>query len=162
MKPLFIFIALIIVSSNLYSQTDSLLWGKWKVVASFDGNILHDYKTDSILQLSTRKKILSKSELLDYTRTTKSIFQNNIFEFSRDGLFKHSLGDQVHFQGNYKVDNIQQLITASKTDAWKRTLIEMFKYSTDGHYMNLLIMDKKEPPLVNTTFPLVFKLEKIN
>lgn len=161
MKARFLLTFLLFTSTiTLFAQKDSLLIGKWKVIGSFDGNILHDFSSDSVMQFTTRNS-KSPSDLLAYTRTTKGIYQNNSYEFATSGIYKHYLGSSLYFEGTYEINDVEQLIIASTTDSSGKVRKEMFRYTTDGTYLNLLIMDKKEPPFANTTFPLLFKLEKV-
>jgi hypothetical protein len=156
----FILFCLVVLSSfNVTAQKNDPLIGKWKVVGSFDGNILHDFKTDSVMQFSSETQ-KTKSDLLAYTTTTKSIYQNNSYEFTESGIFKHYLIDDIFFEGKYKIDIAEQLIIATSNDIDNKR-VEVFKYSIKGRYMDLLIMDRKEKPFVNTTFPLIYKLEKL-
>lgn len=161
MKARFLLILLLFASNiTLIAQKDSLLGGKWKIIGAFDGNILHDFKSGSVMQLTT-KNSKSPSDLLAYTRTTKGIYQDNSYEFTNSGVYKHYLGNDLYFEGTYEINNLEQLITASRTDSSGKVRKEVFRYTTDGTYMNLLIMDKKELPFTNTTFPLLFKFEKV-
>ncbi|MDB5198467.1 MAG: hypothetical protein JWO92_430 [Chitinophagaceae bacterium] len=159
MRPIILFSLVFLSIFSVSAQKNNPLVGKWKIIGSFDGNILHDFKTDSVMQFSTAVQ-RSKNDLILYSRTTKSIYQNNSYEFSNSGLYKHYLADNVFFEGTYRIDRVQQLIIATSNNTRKKR-IEVFKYSVNGIYMDLLIMDRKEKPFVNTTFPLVFKLEKI-
>ena len=102
MKRPFLLTYFLLISIFTYSQCDSLLIGKWRIISTYSGTVYMNVKDDSsFIPKDSFLKDKDSVSQRDFVKANIAMFKKLIYEMDKDKCHTYSLDSSTNFSVNY-------------------------------------------------------------